>query len=247
VSDSVKRSYLENIIRSANLGTAQIGCEKKLVIIKNGIDIELLKAKALNKKLVRGDFGIAEHDFVVGAVGRLEPIKSYDILIKAFGLFINMGNNRINNAKLLIIGEGSQTKVLQELVCSLGLQDKVILAGYRPDSYSFYPLFDCFALSSRSEGLSIALLEALAFGLPVISTNRGKEHDVISDGVNGFLVEPEKINELASAIQILYLNANLRQQMSSCNLELVKACFSMTSVVNKYKKIYCEVVELNKI
>jgi glycosyltransferase involved in cell wall biosynthesis len=245
VSDSVKKSYLENIIRAANLGTAQTGCEKKLVIIKNGIDVELLQAKALNNKLWRGNFGIVEHDFVIGSVGRLEPIKSYDVLIKAFGLFIN--NVESNNAKLLIVGGGSQTMDLQNLVYSLGLQDKVIFAGYRSDSHSFYPLFDCFVLSSKSEGLSIALLEALAFGLPVVSTHHGKDHDVIHEGVNGLLVEPENINELASAIQKIYFDLDLRRHMSTCNMRLVKECFSMIGVVDKYKKIYCEVIELNKM
>lgn len=231
VSDSVKDSYLKNI-------TDQ---QDKVVVIKNGIDFELIRNKALINPLIRKDFGILDSDFVIGAVGRLEPIKSYDILIKAFSEFLKIGD--VGKSKLIIVGDGSQRAYLEGLVKRLNLEENVIFVGFRSDSYKFYQLFNCFALSSHSEGLSIALLEAMTFELPVITTHYDLErHDVIKPGINGFLVSPGNINEYVLAINTLYQNSEQAKIIGARNLTLIKSEFSIEGVVSGYQEVYNELL-----
>lgn len=247
VSDSVKDAYFKNIIGSKNI----TGASSKLAVIKNGIDVQALRYKAFKEPLTRKDFGFADNDFVIGAVGRLEPIKSYDVLIKAFALFLSRIQetkfSSMSQAKLVIIGDGSQRESLVNLAKSLKIEPSVIFTGYRSDAYRFYQILDCFALSSQSEGLSIALLEAMAFGLPVISTNLDiNRHDVITPEINGFLVYPNDIEGYALAINKLFQDhqegQSLRNVIRQRNLELVSTEFCIDGVVDKYQKLYQTVV-----
>lgn len=234
VSESVRYSYLTNINTDFN----------KTIVIRNGIDFEKLRTAAQSHKLTRTEFGIGNNDFVVGSVGRLDAIKSYDVLIKSFEKFLHASDKKVmGNVKLLLVGWGEQGPALQNLALNLGLENNVIFTEFRTDSYSFYPLFDCFVLASKSEGLSIALLEAMAFGLPVISTHKSKTHDVIEDGINGFLTTPNNIDELSHKLQIMQTDIELRKRMSRANINLVKEKFSMDAVAAGYNKIYSEIVK----
>ncbi len=235
VSESVKDSYLKNIIGAKDV----INVSSKLVVIKNGIDVQALRDKALKEPLSGKNLGLSDDDFVIGAVGRLEPIKSYDVLIKAFAKFLKL--SRASNAKLLVVGYGTQRESLVNLVKSLGIECSVIFVGYRSDAYKFYPLFDCFALSSQSEGLSIALLEAMSFGLPVISTHPDLNHDVIKHGINGFLVLPGDIDTYALAINRLYQDQKYAKIIGQSNKELVKSNFNINVVMAGYQNVYQDV------
>ncbi|MFH1254429.1 MAG: glycosyltransferase [bacterium] len=257
VSDSVKDSYLKNIIGSEDISctcrsnAAKNSAHSKLVVIKNGIDVQALRDKALKDPLTRKDFGFSDSDFVIGAVGRLEPIKSYDVLIKAFARltsFCHPGLDPGSKPKLCIIGDGSQTSELVALVKTLKIEEHVVFTGFRPDAYKFYPMFDCFALSSQSEGLSIALLEAMAFGLPVISTNLDIScHDVITPEINGFLVYPNDIENYALAINKLFQDhqedQSLRKVIGERNLNLVCTEFCIDGVVSRYQELYWSVTQ----
>ncbi|KKQ11105.1 MAG: Glycosyl transferase group 1 [candidate division TM6 bacterium GW2011_GWF2_36_6] len=240
VSESVRASYSKCIVNSIKINYVKNRVAQNLIVIKNGINFEQLREKAFYCKLQRADLGLVDNDFVVGTVGRLEPIKSYDVLIRAFYAFYKKNEENSSNLKLVIIGNGSQFITLQQLSQDLGLSNNVIFTGFRGDAYRFYQLFDCFAISSKSEGLSISLLEALSFGLPVISTHYDKQHDVVKDKLNGFLVKPMDVSEYAQAINALYSDPTLRSQISACNLKLVAEQFSIQKVVNDYRKIYLE-------
>ena len=167
------------------------------------------------------------------------PIKSYDLLVKSFALLVSkltISNNK--NIKLCIVGGGSLLVQLKELAEKLNIKDNVVFVGQRTDAQRFYSIFDCFALSSVSEGLSIALLEAMCFSLPVITTCNKKEHDVIVDGQNGFLVGTKDCEQFALAIEKLYLDRKLAGRMGKNNLEFVSAGFTMDRVARDYTKLY---------
>jgi len=207
--------------------------KQKLCTIPNGIDAQLLRAKAITTPLRRIDFGLQELDFVIGSVGRFEKIKSYDILIHAFA----QAKKKWKNLKLLLVGDGSQRDVLKTLVHELSIQDSVVFTGFRPDGYRFYSLFDCFALSSQSEGLSIALLEALSFSLPIVTTCDAKSHDVLVHGVNGLLVPVNDIRLYAQAIEIIVSDAALRSTMMQENALLIER-FSIKKMAEQYQTMY---------
>lgn len=232
VADIVKDDYKKVIFQGRQCDLS------KLVVIKNGIDYEKIRSKAYEHPANRIDYGLADDDFVVGAVGRLEPIKSYDLLIKAFAQASKQSSRKM---KLCLIGDGSQMQQLQALVHTLGIADKILFLGYKTDAYRFYPLFNCFALSSQSEGLSIALLEAMAFGLPVITTHDRMIHDVITHGVNGLLVKPNDVAAYVQVLLTLSLDQTLCSKIAHANKILIEDCFSLDSVVKKYHALYREV------
>lgn len=242
VSESVKASYYKSIVNSIKNNSKKNKIIQNLVVIKNGINFESLRERAACCKLTRSELGLKENDFIVGAVGRLEPIKSYDVLIRSFAKFCERNKDNWDNLKLVIVGDGSLLVILKQLAVGLGLASNIIFTGYRSDACCFYKLFDCFAISSKSEGLSISLLEALSFGLSVISTHPDLNHDVIKDKVNGFLIKPEDIGMYSEAINALYSSITLRRQMSACNLKLVEDHFLIQKVVNDYKIIFGDVL-----
>ena len=208
----------------------------KITVIQNGIDFESLRKKAFEKPLKRTDFGFTQKDFIVGAIGRLEPIKSFDVLIKIFSKI------REDKIKLCIIGDGSQKNGLIKLTKDLNLEDKVFFIGQRDDAYRFYPLFNCFAMTSKTEGLSIALLEAISFGLPILTTHQNLTHEVIVDGENGFLIPHRNDNLFISKLKKLYSDSLLINEIRNNNLKLARTKFDINKVVLRYKELYKEIV-----
>jgi glycosyltransferase involved in cell wall biosynthesis len=232
VSSSTHEAYCTNIIAA----TKNTQLTNNLITINNGIDYQATRLRAQQYQHTRIQLGLHDDDFVVGTIGRLEPIKSYDVLIKAFTYIT------APNVKLVIVGGGSQEQALKHLCTELGITTNVLFMGYRTDATSFYPLFDCFVLSSQSEGLSIALLEALCFGLPIITTNQTSQHDVIEHNVHGLMVPPNNPQALAHAIKCLFENKEQRVAMCQACLHLVQHKFSLTSTINAYHEVYRNVV-----
>lgn len=235
VSQETQQNYYQTIIAPLKNNTL---LNQRLSTIPNGIDCATIHANAQKDPLTREALGLTNHDFIVGAVGRLEPIKSYDLLIKALALCSHQPE-----IKLILVGGGSQEPLLKKLVQTHALEQQVLFAGPQDNAHRFYPLFDCFALSSQSEGLSIALLEALCFGLPIITTHHHTTHDVITHGKHGYLIPPGDIAQYASTIQNLYLNRhNLKQTFATVNQQLVLHQYSIASTAQTYTNLYRRIV-----
>ena len=244
VGDQVAASYRANIIGAIKIPAERKVISSRLLVIKNGIDVDAVRKKAASDALDRSAIGMRNTDFVVGAVGRLDPIKSYDVLITAFSLFVNalkkreMEGNTVRCPKLCIVGDGQEKERLQQLVTTLSIQHDVLFVGAQHNVFRFYPLFDLFALSSQSEGLSIALLEAMSFALPVITTHVKGQHEVLVDGVNGFLISVNDVSSYARALERLYYDKALAFAMGKVNYQRVNASFSITTVVERYYQLY---------
>ncbi|MBY0353870.1 glycosyltransferase [Candidatus Babeliales bacterium] len=242
VADGVKKAYEKTIVGALRAPQAQARVAASLAVIKNGIDVCAIRAYAQQQSLARSDFGLHEHDFVVGSVGRLDAIKSYDVLVKAFALLLKNVQSAGRPVKLCLVGGGQDEEKIKTLVQQLGIAQHIVLAGPRSDGARFYKLFDCFALSSQSEGLSIALLEAMAFGLPVVSTCAGT-HEVLVDGSNGFLVPVNDEQALAAALLRLYYNPALAYAMGLANRTLVEQDYTLEKMVTSYHQLYNELVQ----
>jgi len=141
---------------------------RDFMFLPNGIEIDKFIYNQENRNEIRKEFGIGEHDFVVGHIGRLAKQKNHDFIID---IVDNLKKHK--NIKFLCIGEGPLFDDLLNRVNELGLQDKIILAGSRNDAYKFYSAFDLFILPSLHEGLGIVAIEAQTAGLQTI----------VSDGV----------------------------------------------------------------
>lgn len=208
-----------------------------LETIRNGIDVLAVHNYADKHHRTRNQEGLAQEHFVIGSVGRLEPIKSYHILIEAFAQLYEANPTSHNILRLFIVGNGSQRTILEALTHRRGIAHAVTFAGERSDAQALYQLFDCFVLSSQSEGLSIALLEALCFELPLVSTHNNPTHDVINHNQNGLLVPANNVQALAQALNKLFHNPLLRISMENYNKNLI-ATYDLSNNVKKYNNLY---------
>lgn len=226
VSQSIKRSLPKYF------------AHKKVHVIQNGIDIKRLQKNTSKTLITKLILGLNCNTFVVGTVGRLASVKRYEFLIKAFHVF---SNNR--NVKLIFIGDGPERNKLERLVNSHNLTTKVMFLGMQNNPHRFYPAFDCFALTSKTEGLSIALLEAMAYGLPAICTNTSKDHDVISHGKNGFLVSQNNLQKFVAYLIILYENKILRNSLGNAGRALIQEQFTIDRTTKQYHYLYSNLAE----
>ena len=241
VSDSVLESHDTAILRYLS-ATKKNRVQARCMVIRNGISVATLMNKIENNPLSRLEIGLTAGDIVFGSIGRLEPIKSYHLLLQAVALLkMQVSPEFAARIKVCLVGDGSQRVFLEQEAIRLGLAKSVVFAGMRVDAYRFYPLFDCFVLSSQSEGLSIALLEAMAAGLPVVTTHNGARHDAITSGINGYLAlvndVPHLVGCLASVL-FLFNDSVALQRVFCANKQAVLACFSLEKTAEKYQDLY---------
>ena len=195
---------------------------EKLTFIPNGTE---------TPEVVRRD---SRAPLVVGAVGRLIDAKDYETLIRAARNLRNAGFE----FELHIVGDGPRRGVLESLVLELRLESVVKLCGFRQDIDRCLAAFDIFVMSSIREGQPMALLEAMAHGLPVVATKVGGIPKTVLDGREGLLVEPGDPNGLASAIQALLDDNAKRLQLGSCARQRVVRDFSIQSISERNVQLY---------
>lgn len=192
----------------------EIGVEKeKIRDIPNGVDVQRFQSE-VNYDM-RSAFGIDADSMVVLSVGRNHPQKAYEDGIRAFaGLAA-----KIPNIYYLILGRG--TTRLADIAEEIGIKDRVILCeGLSGEELvGAYQQADIFFSPSVWEMMPLVALEAIASGLPCVLTNVSGSQDLISNGMNGFLVEPTRITEMTDHLLSIALDESLRERMSSFNLE----------------------------
>lgn len=175
---------------------------------------------------------------VVGTVGRLNWAKDHPFLLQAFREL----RRNIPNAFLVIIGEGELRAELQRLAGELGLQQWVRFAGDRSDVALLLPGMDIFALSSRTEGYSIALLEACAAGVPIVATRVGGNAEIVQDRTTGFLVGHGDVAAFTSALQDLAGSGAMRGEFGSRAREWALENASLEVMSGRYERMYLEFV-----
>jgi len=155
---------------------------EKITVIPNGVPF----AAVISKDKARETLGFSSEAFLIGSVGNLRAPKGYQYLLPAFREVAL----KYPEAKLLIAGEGPLIKTLERFSRRLGISQKVFFLGFQKDLSVFYSGLDLFAMPSLWEGMPVALLEALSYGLPVVATAVSGIPEVMSDGCEGFLVAP---------------------------------------------------------
>lgn len=204
----------------------------KMQIIRNGINSKLIVERGQVFKKSRPELGIHSDQFVIGTVGRFIPTKQLLLLIQSFDLLYKHNKN----VHLILVGFGPEEERLRQEVAKRGLELVVTFIIGQP-SYGYYPLFDCFVLPSTSEGLSIALLEAMSFGLPCIVTSMSKIHEVITDQKDGFVVAGNDNVALGEALYTFAADAQLRNKIGESAFELIEKKFNLRATVNSYRKL----------
>jgi glycosyltransferase involved in cell wall biosynthesis len=170
---------------------------ERILTLLNGVDVVKFRRDSAVAASARAELGVAPEHVVIGAVGRLESEKRYDVLIDAVAAL----RNRFPLLRLALVGEGSWRPRLEALVAQHGLQKRCTLLGYRRDVVRISQAFDLFIQSSDDEGTSNALLEAMALEIPIVATDVGGTSELITSDVHALLVRPGDVSALASAVE----------------------------------------------
>lgn len=193
-----------------------------------GIDRERIMPK--NVCDIRTALSIPENGIVFLSVGELNKNKNHRIVLEA------MAKIRNKDIYYLICGTGSLMRKLKCSINELGLDKNVFLLGYQMDMASFYRCADVFILPSYREGLSVALMEAMAAGLPILCSQIRGNTDLVRNGTNGYLFNPDSAEEVVLKMKRI-LNKDIRDKMSISNKRDIEAYYE-EAVCEQYKKIY---------
>ncbi len=169
-----------------------------------------------------------------GSVGRLSPEKGQGWLLEALAILIHKGQD----LHAVLVGEGRSLRDLQNQARRLGIVERVHFTGTRRDVRDWLVHFDLFVLPSEWEGISLALLEAMASGLPVIASNTGGTPEIVQDGVTGLLVPPRDPKSLAEAMQRLLEDPLLRNRIGLAGRARVMESFSIQKTVSRINQLY---------
>jgi glycosyltransferase involved in cell wall biosynthesis len=208
------------------------------ICIQNGVDIEYFTDRYSSKEKteLRARYGFAPNEFLVGICAELRPEKRHVDLIAAI---FNLKQNGIS-AKCLIIGDGPCRDEVERKVRELGLGFDVAITGFQEDVRPFMAACSCLAIvSSRVEAFSLAALEAMAMGKPMVMSSIGGASEQIVEGHNGYLYPPKDIQSLTSALTS-FTAADVRDRLGKEARRRVRALFSFGSMLNKYEGLLLE-------
>jgi glycosyltransferase involved in cell wall biosynthesis len=223
VSEAMKRDFLK------------VGLpERKLTVVHNAIELPEAPVPHVAKTNLRELLGVEENTLIVGTVARLHPVKGYTYLVKAIRQVVKERQNVV----FPWIGEGDQHDELLREAQELGVEKYIKFLGFRKDVPDLLPQFDVFVLPSLSEGLSVAILEALAAGVPVLTTAVGGSPEVITSGETGLLVPSMDPAALADRICLLLSDTALRKRLASAGQEMVFQRFSLRRLVRETTDVY---------
>ncbi|MHA1293748.1 MAG: glycosyltransferase family 4 protein [Promethearchaeota archaeon] len=210
----------------------------KIYVLPFGIRVEDYNFK-LNKKNVRKELKIDEKEFIIISLGRLVYRKGFDIVIEVLSQLKQ--ENKINNFKYIIAGDGSERKKLEKLTKSLNLTEQVIFLGRISNDMrdKYYKASDIFIMTSRKEtskeveGFGVVYLEANLFGLPIIAARTGGTPEAVESNVN-YIIQPENKEELKEKILFLYNNKEVREKNSELAIERILKNFTWDKKIIKY-------------
>lgn len=211
------------------------GCPReKMFVVPSGIDTGRFSPFSSGGFKTR--LGIPEDRLVIGTVTRQRIRKGVEEFLRAVAELWR-SDSRIHG---LIVGEVEEAGELAALVQELGMRDNLTLAGRRQDMPEVYSAMDIYVLSSHDEGMSNALLEAMAMERPVVATNVGGTGEVVEHGSTGILVPPRDWQALASALRGMIAQPELWREFGRRGRTKVEQCFSAAAMVRQIERVYTE-------
>jgi glycosyltransferase involved in cell wall biosynthesis len=209
--------------------------QNRLRVIYNGVDA-LPPCENEDVSECRKELGLPESDRVVGVVGNLYPVKGHQYLIEGIPSILK----KCPNTSFLFAGRGQLETELKAQVNRLGLDRRVHFLGLRQDVARILALLDVFVLPSLSEGLSMAILEAMIAGKPVVATEVGGNPELVLNGQSGFLVPPRDSQALATSVTTLLINRQQAIQFAEEGKRRAEGQFSLDTMVKTYQSLYDE-------
>ena len=183
----------------------------------HGIGVNTDRLRVSDQKSdIRKELGLPEDSFLLLSVGELHPRKNQEVIIRALGLLHD------KQVKYIICGKGDRLADFQKLAKENGTIDQIYFLGYRKDVLDIYGQADLFAFPSRREGLGLAGLEAMYYGLAMVTSNTSGPRDYMENGKTGFLCDPDDPGAFMRAIKRLKDDPELRRQCGLHNTDVVK-------------------------
>ncbi|MGD0886018.1 MAG: glycosyltransferase [Thermodesulfovibrionales bacterium] len=208
----------------------------RIVTIQNAVNGEYSDESAMrNRREKRNLLNLSDKDFVAGYVGRLSEEKGIKYLVEAISMLSTYEEIPL---KLLIIGEGPKRKDLEDFAKEKNLEQRVFFIGFQSDVENWLPAMDVFVLPSLTEGTPMSLLEAMAYGIPVVASAVGGVPQVIDSGQDGMIVAPGVSREIKDAIYLLYKNIDLRNSVAREAQKKIEANYSVVDWIKKIEAEY---------
>lgn len=219
--------------------TFHIAPADKVVVVPLGLNLDPLAATTADGRRMRRDAGFADDARVCGFVGRLVPIKHLDLLLRA----CSEAFREVPQGRLLVVGDGECRAALEAAsAADAALWGHVHFAGWQADLAEVYAAMDVVALSSINEGTPVALIEAMAAGRAVVSTDAGGVADVVTSGVTGLVVPQGDPHALAAALARLLADPSERARLGSAARADVLERFSYRRLVHDIDRVYKDTI-----
>ncbi len=205
----------------------------KFRVIYNGINLEKLKKTQSTKSVseLKQELGFKESDKIIINVARLTHQKNHHLLIESFAQLKKSDSHK--EYKLIILGDGDLKQELQEKVQALHLEEHIQLLGFK-NPFLYYAISDFFISTSEIEGLSIAYIEALACGVPIVATKTAGTDEIIKDGYNGYIITKHDTMSVIAGIEKV-IASNLTDMKHNAQLSSEK--YSITTTAREYKEL----------
>lgn len=217
----------------------------KILVVPNGIDVarfaQTVSAANLESKTdnLKSDLGIPAQAPVIGTIGRLNEVKRQDVLIRGFAKLAA----RRPDAHLVVVGDGPLRGELEALAASTARAGNIHFVGYQSQPERWLQTMDIFALTSRSEGMPLSILEAWAAGVPVVASAVGGVPQLIADGHTGLLFESGDESAFRDSLARLLSDRSLGIRMACAARQRVEFEFSLAAMAQAYQELYREVFE----
>lgn len=233
ITQQARKTLLENQNRFVN--------PAHTTVIYNGIDVPTIRTRAAETPCTRAMLNLEQNDFVIGSIGRLSAEKSPTVLVRSAAILIARLRTTLpaTNIRLCFIGDGPEKKAIETLAVTLGITEHIRFAPGTMNPFPYYPLFDTFVLSSQTEGgTALVLLEAMAFGVPVITTHDRDAHETIIDGVDGYFVPVNDTAALADRLHTLACDEKTRYTIGNTGKQLVEQKYSADIMAEQYLAVF---------
>jgi len=223
-SESVKNFYVENI-----------GVDKeKITVIPNGIDVNFYDNIERDWEL-RRSFGINDADFVIICVSNLHINKGHRYLLEAFeNVFCHSREDGNPEPHLLLVGDGDEMKNLLRQVENYQSKNNVLFLGKRNDVPELLKISDIFVLPTMFEGMSNAIMEAMACGLPIVTTDIPENRELIENAQTGILIPPKNSETIYAAIKALLKNREFGKKLSSDAKLFVEKNLALNKIADRW-------------
>jgi len=217
--------------------------DEHINVIYNGIDTKPFQFDSTERKCNRDLMGFDKETILIGSVGNIRPVKGYDVLVESAAIVCR----KFPAVQFLHVGEGELKAQLEDRCNALGIDNNFHFLGATDNVPGFLSVLDIYVQPSRSEGMSNAILEAMAARLPVVATDVGGNPDLIEHCVTGLLTPVENCEALAERLIQLITQPQTRSELAERASQRVHDEFRMSCMIENYKRTYIELTNNDRI